>query len=719
MPQTTPFPRHLETLLRSCSAAHHLRPLLARLIVAGLVRHPLALRRLVELLALSANHPAAPLLARPLSCLYFRLAPASTTFLYNLIIRAFSRSRHHPTESLVAFSSLLRHGGRSLPDRFTFPFLFKASSNLNSPFEGQQIHSQVLKRGFQSDVYVVNTSLSMYSSFGDMASAQKLFDSSSEVLDVVSWNTIMDGYLKSGAMDVARRIFDEMPVRNEVSWSAIISGYAGKGELDIAQSLFDRTLVGRNIVTWNSMISGFARHGLLPLARKLFDEMPVRNVVSWNSMVSGYAMNGEMDLARELFDLMPERDVVSWSCMISGYAQINWYMEALQVFKRMQLESSVKPNEVTMVGVLSACAHLAALDQGKWVHAYIDKNHMTLDDDYNLGAALIDMYAKCGSMETAVELFHALARKNVSSWNALITGLAINGAAHESLEAFEWMQRSGPKPNDITFLGVLTACTHGGLVDEGHWYFENMSKVYGVQPEMKHYGCIVDLLGRAGFLEEAEGIIGSMPMKPDVMVLGALLGACRIHRDIRVANRIRSQVLNLKPQQSGCHVLLSNIYAAAGRWDDALEMRSLLKQSGIRKEPGSSSVELDGVVYEFVAGDCSNPEASPVYSWLDEMGRKLRSLGYLPVTEDVLLDLDEEDKETCLSRHSEKLALAFALLRATPQSTIRIVKNLRICGDCHLFIRHVSKLYPQQILVRDRIRFHHFKGGFCSCKDYW
>ncbi|THU67539.1 hypothetical protein C4D60_Mb05t25720 [Musa balbisiana] len=507
-----PVSRRLETLLRSPLAFRHLRPFLARLVIAGDVRHPATLRRLSDLIALFPDHPSSPLLSRALSRLYFHLAPSCTTFLYNLIIRAFSRSRRHPCESVFAFVSLLRSA--SPPDHFTFPSLVKAACSLHSPTGGIQIHPQVLRRGFESYIYVLNTLLSMYSAFGDMVSAQKLFDWSSELLDVVSWNTVVDGYVKVGALEVARRLFEEMPVRNEVSWSAIINGYAGKGELDIARSLFDRMPVQRNAVTWNSMVSGFARHGLLPVARKFFDEMPMRNVVSWNSMVSGYALNGEMDAARKLFDQMPERDVVSWSCMISGYAQSNQFLAALQLFKEMQKVRMIKPNEVTMVSVLSACAHLAALEQGKWVHAYIDKNHMTLDDDQNLGAALVDMYAKCGSIDIALKLFQSLGR----------------------------------------------------------------------------------------------------------------------------------------------------------RWADASEVRSSLKQTGIRKDPGSSCVELDGIVYEFVAGSCSLPEASAIYAWLDKMGSDLRHQGYSPVTQDVLLDLSEEDKETWLSRHSEKLALAFALLSMYPSS---------------------------------------------------
>ncbi|OAY75054.1 pentatricopeptide repeat-containing protein At2g44880-like [Ananas comosus] len=571
---------------------HHLSPFLARLIVSGdILSHLLSLRRVVDLLTLSPDLPSSLLLSRPVSRLYFPLFPSSSTFFFNLLIRAFSLSCQHAAESVAIFATFLRCSS-SLPDSFTFPFLCKAFSSLNSPREGPQAHAQVTKRGFLAYSYAVNTLLTMYSTFGDMCSAQKLFDSSLEVVDVVSWNTVIDGYVKSSAVDVARKLFDEMPVRNEVSWSSIISGYVAKGELDVAQLLFDRMPVKRNVATWNSMVSGFARHGLLGLARKMFNEMPVRNVVSWNSMISGYTLNAEIDKARELFNVMPEKDVVSWSTMISGYTQTNHHSEALKLFEEMQRDCRVRPNEVTMVSVLSACAHLAALDQGKWVHAYIDRNRMVLDNEYNLGAAIIDMYAKCGCMDLAISLFQSLDGKNVSSWNALITGLAINGASHESLEAFELMRRSGINPDDITFLGVLIACTHGGLVHEGRRYFESMMTVYGLRPEMKHYGCMVDLLARAGLLEEAEELIRSMPYKPDVMVLGALLGACRIYRAVDIADRVRSEFLPIS-QQSGCHVLLSNIYAAAGRWADALEMRSSLKRSGARKVPGSSSVELD------------------------------------------------------------------------------------------------------------------------------
>uniref|UniRef100_A0A0E0AX70 Pentatricopeptide repeat-containing protein n=1 Tax=Oryza glumipatula TaxID=40148 RepID=A0A0E0AX70_9ORYZ len=559
----------------------HLLPLLlGRLVVSGdLRRSPAHLRRIVPLL------PSHPHLAAALCAVHFPLFPSSSaTFLHNILIRA-SASSASPRLSFAAFSSLLRCG--LVPDRFTLPPLLGSAGKLPAfPRTGAQAHAQAVRRGFLADVFVVNALLAMYGALRDAASMREVFGSCAGVADVVSWNTVIGGYVKCGEMESAKRVFDEMPRRNGVSWSTMVGGYAAAGELDVAREMFDRMpAIGRNVVTWNSMVTGFARHGLLPLARKMFDEMPVRNLVSWNAMLRGYSVNSDMDGARELFDVMPEKDVVSWTCMISGYAQAGRYQDTLELFRAMQTESNVQPNEVTMVSVLSACANLTALEEGRWVHAFIDKHKMVLNNEYNLGAALIDMYAKCGRTDIAVKIFHSLDRKNVSAWNALITGLAMNGNARDSLDAFEQMKRTGEKPNDITFVGVLTACAHGGLVDEGRRCFQSMASTCGVQPEVKHYGCMVDMLGRAGLLEEAEELIRSMPMAPDVMVFGALLGACRMHKRFDVAERVQSEIhsLNLNAQQSGCHVLISDIYAAAGKWFDVLEARQVVQRSGIRK----------------------------------------------------------------------------------------------------------------------------------------
>ncbi|KAL5725275.1 hypothetical protein ACHQM5_008435 [Ranunculus cassubicifolius] len=584
--------RHLHRIhtlshLQSCKNLHQLKPLLAQFLISGELTHrSLLFSQLIQ--HLSASQTPSFLLYATL-LIQTEHHPSSSTFVYNTLIRGYSRSQF-PERGFITYINMVRN--RIKPDNFTYPFVVKSISEVaitkDAILEGKQIHGCIVKNGFGENVFVVNNLISMYSVFRQMENAQKVFDQSTE-LDTVSWNSLIEGYVKLGGLEKARELFDEMPERSEVSWTAIISGYAKNGDLDVAQSLFDKMPSTRNVVTWNSMISGFAKCGFVTLARKMFDEMPERNVVSWNSMISAYCQSGEIEMARCLFDKMPHRDVFTWSCMISGYAHSRRGEHALNLFKDMIDENVTRPNEVTLVSVLSVCGQLTKLEQGKWVHGYINSNGMRLGN--NLGAALVDMYAKCGCVETAYDVFSELDHINVSSWNALITGLAVNGGAHEALEAFSEMQKFDTKPNSITFAGVLMACCHGGLVDEGRKYFNSMLKDYGIQPEMKHYGCMIDMLGRAGLLSEAEEIVVSMPMKPDVMVLGALLGACKIHGNVEIAARLRKDFLELQSNEAGCHVLYSNIYAGAGRWSDASDMRGVLTTKQIIKGSGLSSVE--------------------------------------------------------------------------------------------------------------------------------
>ncbi|CAN6477652.1 unnamed protein product [Victoria cruziana] len=577
---------NLEYLLQRCKTVVQLNRILSRIIVAGLFRSTLLVCRVVRHLALSQSQNEFLVYARLIVEHVVHERPNS--FLFNTLIRAYSRS-HSPEKAITLYVQMLRIS--VTPDNFTYPFVIRAANIRAMMAEGLQVQGHIFKNGFDSDVFVLNTLISMYSDHGEVNSAYQLFEENRRIVDTVSWNALIDGYAKCGSVEVARQLFDDMPERNDVSWSTMISGYAKHGELDIANALFDR-MPCRNSVTWNSMISGFARIGLLPIARKMFDDMPCKNTISWNAMITAYAQNGDLDPARDLFDRMPDKDVVSWSSMISGYSQHGRFTDAVSLFKRMLNERDVKPNGVTMVSVLSACAQMAEIDLGKWVHAYIDRCNIKLDD--NLGAALIDMYAKCGNIEAAKQVFSNLERRNISAWNALIVGFAMHGIAHEALKAFSRMQDAKVNPNSVTFLGVLTACSHAGLVDEGRQYFNNMLKDHNISPNLKHYGCMVDMLGRAGRLEEAEELVmKNMPMKPDIMIFGALLGACRIHGNTEVADRIRVGLLGLESGQAGCHVLLSNVYAAAGKWNEALEIRNLMKEKGIRKQLGSSLVELN------------------------------------------------------------------------------------------------------------------------------
>lgn len=393
-------------------------------------------------------------------------------------------------------------------------------------------------------------------------------------------------------------------------------------------------------------------------------------------------------------------------------------MEAMELFREMQFAGAI-PNEFTLASALAACANLVALDQGRWIHVYMEKTRIRVNE--RLLASLIDMYAKCGEIKFASKIFfdeHS-PRQRVWPWNAMIGGFAMHGLSKEAIDLFEQMKLTNIAPDHVTFVALLTACSHGILVDEGRLYFKSMRCVHGLEPKIEHYGCMVDLFGRAGHLKEAEELIISMPMAPDAVIWGALLGACRIHGDIEMGEKIGKLIRELKPNLVGCHVLLANMYSDSGRWNDAVNLRNKIEISRMKKTPGCSSIELNGMFHQFLVGDRSHPQTNQIYSFLDEMTIKLKIAGYVPEVREVLLDLDEEDKETALSRHSERLAIAFGLINTAPGTPIRIVKNLRVCGDCHQATKFISKVYDREIIVRDRIRFHHFKDGLCSCNDYW
>lgn len=457
--------------------------------------------------------------------------------------------------------------------------------------------------------------------------------------------------------------------------------------------------------------------GELGLAHQVFDEMSERDLPAWNSIVHANARLGLLDFARRVFDAMPDRNVISWSCMINGYVKWGHYKEALVLFREMQ-KYDVRPNEFTMSAVLSACGRLGALEHAKWAHAYIDKNSMKVD--VILGTALIDMYARCGSIKGAKSVFDQLGPdKDIKAWSVMISGLAMHGHGEECLHLFSKMLSHGMRPNSVTFLGVLCACVHCGLVCDGEKNFNMMTEEFSISPLIQHYGCMVDLYGRAGLIEKAWNVVNSMPMEPDVLIWGALLSGSRMHGNIETCEVALRKLIELEPSNSGAYVLLSNVYAKMGRWKDARHIRYLMEANGIKKVPGCSSVEVGGDIHEFFAGDESHPETRKIYLMLEEIMNRLKMEGYVVDTKEVLLDLDEEAKEISVSLHSEKLAVAFALLKTNPGTPIHVVKNLRICGDCHEAIKFISRVYNREIIVRDCNRFHHFRHGLCSCKGYW
>lgn len=374
----------------------------------------------------------------------------------------------------------------------------------------------------------------------------------------------------------------------------------------------------------NGLIHLYAACNAVNSARRVFDRSPSKDVVSWTAMVHGYAKSGQIELALELFDRMPEKNAVAWSTMITAYARIGMFKEALEAFNEMQIVG-VRPNHAGIVGGLSACGSLGALDQGRWIHAYAERNGMGLDTV--LGTALVDMYSKCGCVETAMQVFEEMPRRDVFAYTVMISGLSSHSRGQMVIDLFVRMEEEGVRPNEVTFICLLSACGRMGMVERGRELFEKMSSVYGILPGVEHYGCLVDLLGRAGLIQEAKKVVREMPMKPDSYVLGALLNGCREHGEMEVAKDTVESLAEMGLDHSGVHVLMSNMYASVYRWEDVMMVRKGMEEKKVRKMPGCSLVEVDGVACEFVAGDRAHEQIEDIMLAVKGMDKQLKSFG--------------------------------------------------------------------------------------------
>ncbi|KAK2988860.1 hypothetical protein RJ640_005813 [Escallonia rubra] len=631
--------------------------------------------------AFNLTHPNYPTLV-------FSQTHQPNIFLYNTMIRGLVCHDHFDL-SLHFFHAMRKEC--FTPNSFTFPFVLKACARILDAKLGVVVHGLVVKVGFEYDVFV-NTGLVCL-------------------------------YAKCGCLDSAIKVFDQMPEKNVVSWTAMISGSIGAGRLREAVAMF-RRLLGAGIradsFTLVRVLTACAQLGDLSTGewiREYVEEIGMgKNVFVGTSLVDMYIKCGDVERARGVFDEMQEKDIVTWSAMIQGYASNGLPKEALDLFFVMHREK-VRPDCYSMVGILSACARLGALELGEWASSLLNENEFLLNPV--LGTALIDMYAKCGKTGLAWRVFKGMKEKDLVVWNAVISALAMNGHVKAAFSLFGQVEKFGIQPDGNTFMGLLCGCTHAGLVHDGRKFFDSMKRVFSVTPSIEHYGCIVDLLGRAGLLDEAHQLIKTMPIEANAIVWGALLGGCRLHRDTQLAEHVLKILIELEPSNSGNYVLLSNIYSANHKWDDAVEIRSRMHKKGIQKIPAYSWIEVDGVVHEFLVGDTSHPLSDKIYEKLSELTEELKPEGYVPTTEYVLFDIEDEEKEHSIGCHSEKLAIAFGLISTKPSHVIRIVKNLRVCGDCHTAIKLISKITGREIIVRDNNRFHCFIDGSCSCRDYW
>jgi pentatricopeptide repeat protein len=440
--------------------------------------------------------------------------------------------------------------------------------------------------------------ITAYARMGRIEDARQMFEGMPS-RNVVTWNSMIAGYVQNERLEDAAELFNKMARRNVVSWTTMISGYSRYGQIEAAEKLFSE-IPNRDVVSWNSMIAAYVQCQRMDDAHQLFDKMPERNVVSWTTIVSGYAQIGKLGDAQTLFNKMPERNVVSWTAMIVGYTNIGHVEKALQLMSQMQM-AGIKPNVLTYTSVLSACASFAALAQGLQLQTHVIK--MAFASDVFVGSALVSLYSKCGSIAMARSIFDRMLERNLVSWNTMITGYAQHGYGNEALSLFEKMQQVGLKPDAITFTGVISACSHAGLLDKGRHYFYSMKEAHHITPKAEHYACMVDLLGRAGCLDDAKDIIHRMPIEPDAVIWGALLGACRIHVNVEIGKYAAEQLFKLEPQNDAPYLLLVNIYAASGKWADVAKLRKIMQDNQIRKEPGCSWIEVKSKVHIFLTGD--------------------------------------------------------------------------------------------------------------------
>ncbi|XP_047311887.1 pentatricopeptide repeat-containing protein ELI1, chloroplastic [Impatiens glandulifera] len=583
-----------------------------------------------------------------------------------------------------------------------------------------QIHASLIRRGLDHHNQLLTFKLlRSYSSLGRLHYSISLFDQTQNP-DVFFYTAIIHAHslnnLHSQAFNFYVRMLRDGIEPTEYTFSSVLKSCPFRAGKEIhAQAIkFGVVSKSSNMYVVTALVNVYGKGGDLESARQLFDKMPDRSLVSLAAMISIYAKHGDVDLAWKLFDEMPEKDVVCWNVMIDGYAQHGRPNEALELFRKMLMDQ-MRPNEVTIVAVLSACGQLGALESGKWIHSYIMNNKVHLN--LQVGTALVDMYSKCGSLEDATIVFDTIDNKDVVAWNSMILGFAMHGFLKDVFRMFVDMTRIGIRPTDITFIGILNACAHSGAVSDGWKFFRMMKDKYKIEPKIEHYGCMVNLLGRAGHLDEAFELVKGMDIEPDLVLWGTLLNACRIHHKIGLAEEI---LKNLGNSSSGSYIMMSNMYASSGNWDEVARTRAAMKGNGIVKEPGCTSIEVGNKVHEFVASDTRHPKRKEIYEMIEEMNGWLKGFDeYSPKTEIVLHNIDETEKRRSLEVHSEKLAIAFGLISTERGTTIKIFKNLRVCSDCHDVTKILSKITGREIIVRDRSRFHRFENGLCSCGDYW
>ncbi|KAK2406866.1 pentatricopeptide repeat-containing protein, mitochondrial [Trifolium repens] len=578
--------------------------------------------------------------------------------------------------------------------------------------------------------------------------------------DIITWNSVLLGYVNQGLFEKVLASFRSMHsagfkpdscsvtsalqavtelglfkigkeihgymMRTNLNYdvyvcSSLVDMYVKNDCLDKAHEVF-RHAKNKNIYAWNSLISGYSFKGLFGDAEKLLSQMEEEGVkpdlVTWNGLISGYSTQGRTEDALTVINRIKSSgitpNVVSWTSLISGCSQSEKYIDALQIFSQMQ-EENVQPNATTICNLLCACAGSSLLKKGEEIHCFSMKQGFV--DDIYVATSLIDMYCKAGKLKVAYNVFNKAQKKTLPCWNCMMMGYAIHGHGEEVMILYDEMRERGIKPDAITFTALLSGCKNSGLVDEGWKYFDSMQEDYNIVPTIEHYCCMVDLLGKAGFLDEASDFIETMPIKPDASIWGALLASCRIHKNIKLAEIAATKLFKLEPNNSANYVLMMNLYSTLNRWDDVERLKRSMTALEMKSPPVWSWTQVNQSIHVFSTDP--HPEEGEIYFELYRLIFEIQKLGYVADLNCVCQNIDDSEKEKILMSHPEKLAMVYGLMKMKGGSPIRVVKNTRICCDCHTVAKYISSARNCEILLQDGGRFHHFKNGKCVCNDRW
>ncbi|XP_068641223.1 pentatricopeptide repeat-containing protein At5g39680 [Aristolochia californica] len=594
------------------------------------------------------------------------------------------------SEALALFVSM-NNGSHSLPNEYVFSTVISSCADMQALQEGKQCHAYVMKSGFIFHSYVGNALINMYSRCSDMESALDVFKAIARV-DCFSYNLLISGFLDQGNLKEAWKVLGKM-VKGSIEWDPVTYATA----FGLCGSSKDFKL-------------GLQVHGQILTRNVELD------VYMGSAVVDMYGKCGNVISARNVFDRLLCRNVVSWTTMMTVYAHSGCFEESLNFYFEME-SAGVRPNELTCVIILNSCASLSALRHGDLLNSHFLK--LGFGAHLVVGNALINMYSKCGSIEDAYQIFLNMPHRDIVSWNSMISGYSHHSLGFKALQLFHQMSMTFERPNYVTFVGALSACAHLGLVDEGFYYLNHLMKDMGIAPGVEHYTCMIGLLSRSGQLDVAEELMRSSPVQWDVVAWRTLLSACQVHRNFGLGRRVAEIILQLDPNDVGTHILLSNMYAKAKRWDGVAKIRTLMRGKEIKKEPGVSWIQVRSHTHVFVSEDRNHPQSALIYKKLAELIAEIKLVGYVPDFDNALHDVEDEQKEESLRYHSEKLAITFGLITLPARAPVHVIKNLRICEDCHTAAKLISDVTRRKIIIRDANRFHCFQGGICACGDYW